>query len=325
MRTYRALRANRLRGLGRMGIISIDGPRLPIDQIPVLNPILQNAGPVPTYGTPGSYPYYPTPLPPTPDPSLCPSWGCDGYNPLDFYPYLSTQPTQPSTVASAINPATGQVVTSIPANGPLPPGYGYQQVEAPGSPYPYVYIGGGGQSSFTEGAPWNASQTYYQGDTVTYAGTTWTALAQSIGIAPGSNSSYWSASTNYYGSNYYGSPYSSYSVAAPWSVYTSYYPGQTVSYGGVTWTALAQSIGIAPGSNSGYWTMAGGSPYAASPYNLPLSEQTTSLPAGSMVGGQVVSPASATSSFTAFFNQYKWYLLGGLAAVVVLPRVLPRR
>lgn len=31
----------------------------------------------------------------------------------------------------------------IPPNGPLPPGNGYQQVEAPGNPFPYVYIGPG--------------------------------------------------------------------------------------------------------------------------------------------------------------------------------------
>jgi len=34
-------------------------------------------------------------------------------------------------------------VSPIPTNGPLPPGSGYQQVEAPGNPFPYVYIGQG--------------------------------------------------------------------------------------------------------------------------------------------------------------------------------------
>ncbi len=46
-------------------------------------------------------------------------------------------------------PASGTVVTPapvttpIPTNGPLPPGAGYQQVEDPGNPFPYVYIGAG--------------------------------------------------------------------------------------------------------------------------------------------------------------------------------------
>jgi hypothetical protein len=34
-------------------------------------------------------------------------------------------------------------VTPIPTNGPLPPGNGWQQVEAPGNPFPYVWIGPG--------------------------------------------------------------------------------------------------------------------------------------------------------------------------------------
>ena len=40
-------------------------------------------------------------------------------------------------------PALSPGVTPIPTNGPLPPGSGWQQVEAPGNPFPYVWIGQG--------------------------------------------------------------------------------------------------------------------------------------------------------------------------------------
>lgn len=143
----------------------------------------------------------------------------------------------------------------IPTSGPLPPGAGYQQVEAPGSPYPYVYIGPG-----TPPAP------------------------------------------------AYGSP----GTVDPWNGYTAYAPGEQVTYGGATWVALAPSIGVPPGvQSSGYWTMTGGSPYAS--------------PSTLAVRGSAGLAVSGTGSFASMFNQYKWWILGGLAAVVIVPRLLPRR
>jgi hypothetical protein len=53
-------------------------------------------------------------------------------------------PLPPVYPSNSINPATGLPYAPIPNTGPLPPGAGYQQVEAPGNPYPYVYIGQGG-------------------------------------------------------------------------------------------------------------------------------------------------------------------------------------
>lgn len=51
-------------------------------------------------------------------------------------------PKLTGTACTAVT-VQGPPQNPIPPNGPLPPGAGYQQYEAPGYPYPYIYIGGG--------------------------------------------------------------------------------------------------------------------------------------------------------------------------------------
>src|SRR5579884_422662 len=67
-------------------------------------------------------------------------------------PATATVPVNPTLVIPnptfqvPILPGTSALpptVAPIPPDGPLPPGNGYQQIEAPGTPYPYVYIGTG--------------------------------------------------------------------------------------------------------------------------------------------------------------------------------------
>lgn len=69
-------------------------------------------------------------------------------NNIGFDANLQTQLNDPVHTLPATVPITylgppTPAPTPIPANGPLPPGAGYQQIEAPGNPYPYVYIGTG--------------------------------------------------------------------------------------------------------------------------------------------------------------------------------------
>jgi hypothetical protein len=69
----------------------------------------------------------------------CSHSGMPPFTPQNYIPYNGN----PAQLTTQINPATGLPYTTIPNTGPQPPGAGYQQVEAPGNPYPYVYIGSG--------------------------------------------------------------------------------------------------------------------------------------------------------------------------------------
>lgn len=349
-----------------------------------------SAGPTPIINLPS-----PSPVVTVPNPSgICPSWGC-GYNPVSVATLCppgyswdgsgcvpqsvapqGTIQTPAGPVSVTIDPTTGQPIPSIPPNGPLPPGAGYQQVEAPGSPYPYVYIGPGNQPQPNYGYPYTGSPTGLQPsqDPVypnwnlqnppagSYeqscsqiqsdgAGNLWAECANEAGVAeptsldyrscvsapynlngqlacggPGGGQVSTPAATSVYGAT----PYPTSAVAPPWTVYTTYYPGQTASYAGATWTALAQSIGIPPGPGNPNWVMAGaqagyGSPYPGSPYPVygtspytpTVAQQTLQVP------GRNIPAAPLGSSITSFFTQYKWWIIGGLAAAIVVPRVLP--
>jgi hypothetical protein len=175
----------------------------------------------------------------------------------------------PAPVATAIDPTTGQVYTGIPASGPQPPGAGFQQVEAPGSTYPYVFIGGGSQPATVQ--------------------------------------------------NPQGQPY---------SVYVTYNPGDTVTYQGITWQAQTTiPPGVYPGLASGYWQEIGASsPYGTSYY--PSTAYTNSAYNTAVQAAALASSGAANSgvsSFSAWFSQYKWWVVGGLAGLIIVPRVLKSR
>lgn len=178
-------------------------------------------------------------------------------------------PTTPP-VATGIDPVTGQVYTGIPAQGPQPPGAGYQQVEAPGSTYPYVYIGGGSQ------------------------------------IAPYQNPQ---------GQQY--------------SVYTTYNPGDTVTYAGYTWQAQTTvPAGVYPGLATGYWLQigvgAGYGYYPTTSYTNPAYNNAAAMVAAA-ASGSSSSGSSVGSSISSFFSQYGTWMLVGLGALIIVPRVLPSR
>ena len=337
----------------------------------------------------------PTPLIPVgsppvalPPPQICPSWGCGGFAPIGFPIPASNCPqgyawdgascvpagelppvqTPAGPVAVSIDPLTGQPVSSIPPNGPFPPGYGYQQVEAPGSPYPYVYIGGEQPNYIPPMATgilaaandpsypgWNlktppdgsykASCTQITSDG---AGNLYAVCEDVQGNPHQSSLFYGGCVTAPFNQNGQlgcggqggqqifqratgGSPLSPFTMspfataplgtAAPWSVYQTYFPGETVSYAGATWTALAQSTGQAPGPGSRLWIMAGTIPslYSTSPYTPTVQQQTLQVPGTR----SIPAPPTILSSAGSFLSTYGWWIAGGLAAVIILPRILP--
>ncbi len=97
---------------------------------------------------------------------------------------------------------------------------------------------------------WNTFTTYFPGDSVTYAGETWTALVETIGTPPGPGSEIWKQ-------------YLDFLPTPTWNMFTTYFPGNRVSYRGKTWTALAATIGTPPGPGSEIWNRGHGRAYPA--------------------------------------------------------------
>jgi hypothetical protein len=364
------------------------------------------AGPV-AFNPPPSPVPTPTPInavPPTQIPSCPVPFVWNGFECVPSG--IDDQAGTPITV----DPVTGQPVSGIPANGPLPPGAGFQQIEAPGSPFPYVYIGGGntpcpagfaisgntciplapttgicppgyqleGSQCVAGGITPLLSNTPGQPPSGTYTqtcqniqsdgiGNLWASCENTSGQFIPTSLNYslcQSAPYNQNGQLGCGGPNGSQiftpasgtppgtvatggaispfgaTTAAPWTPYTGYSAGQTVSFNGIVWTALQASEGVTPGSAGGFWaqtTSAGYQPYSPySPYSAysPFSQFGPSPFAPSPYQPQFTqfqtaqqppaAAALASGAGSSFLSQYGMWILVGLGAVIILPRILPK-
>ena len=120
-------------------------------------------------------------------------------------------------------------------------------------------------TNFTFTGFWNASQSYVPEDFVVTNQTLYVATANSTGVPPyGANSSAdWSTviapvigpagPDGKNGGN--GTDGLSYVFEGPWNSTQSYLPGQLVLFQGALWSALNQSTGVSPSTNSSAWQL----------------------------------------------------------------------
>ena len=108
------------------------------------------------------------------------------------------------------------------------------------------------KGSYTPGAAWSGEITYSSGNTVTYGGVTYTAVAGSINQTPSSTSTYWRDPNT----TPWLQPNSTYTAGETWSDRRSYVAGNIVTLGGVTYKALSDNDGQDPATSTyrlTYW------------------------------------------------------------------------
>jgi hypothetical protein len=96
---------------------------------------------------------------------------------------------------------------------------------------------------YTPGAVWSATTTYAAGNTATLGGVTYTALSANSNQTPSASSDYWEVYQ----------PVIPYTAGAAWSATTNYAAGNTVTLGGVTYTALSANVNQTPSASSAFW------------------------------------------------------------------------